>query len=190
LIFLCSSSKVRANLLKEANINFIQKSCEFDEETIQEKNPINFVKKATTGKFESCLKCFGDEIPLLTADTIITDGKEILRKPKNEEDAKRLLEIQSNNKIDIVTYHILGYKGKVYNHLATTTYYFSEFDKNDIEEYIKSGEYKNSAGACKVESFCKKYIKKQIGFTSTAMGLTIEWLINVTTKYIQQKNKF
>jgi len=184
LILLCSSSKVRAFLLKEANINFIQKSCEFDEDSIKEKDPINFVKKATTGKFESCLKCFGDKIPLLTADTIITDGKKILRKPKDEKDAKRLLEIQSGNKIDIVTYHILGYKGKIYTHLATTTYYFSEFDKNDVEEYIKSGEYKNSAGACKVESFCKKYIQKQIGFTSTAMGLTTEWLKKILEEII------
>jgi len=175
-IVLCSSSKVRAKLLSDANITFIQKSCEFDEDSITTKNPIEFVKKATTGKFESCLECFSDETPLLCADTIITDGKEILRKAKDEKDARRLLNIQSGNKIDIITYQIIGIKGKIYDNLATTTYYFDEFNEKDIENYIKSGEWQGSAGACKVESFCKKYIQKQIGYTSTAMGLTIEWV--------------
>jgi septum formation protein len=182
LILLCSSSKVRAKLLKEANISFIQKSCEFDEESIQTDNPLEFVKLATKGKFKECLKCFGDETPLLSADTIITDGKQLLRKAKDETEAKKLLEIQSGNKIDIVTYQIIGFQGEIYDNLATTTYYFDKFDELDIENYIKSGEWKGSAGACKVESFCKKYIKKQIGYTSTAMGLTIEWIKEILNK--------
>jgi septum formation protein len=182
LILLCSSSKVRAKLLKEANIPFIQKSCEFDEELIQTTNPLEFVQSATKGKFNECLKCFGDEIPLLSADTIITDGEKLLRKAKDENDAKKLLLLQSDNKIDIVTYQIIGYCGKIYDNLATTTYYFDKFDNIDIENYIKSGKWKGSAGACKVESFCKKYIKKQIGYTSTAMGLTIEWVEEILNK--------
>jgi septum formation protein len=175
-IVLCSSSKVRAKLLNDANIPFIQKSCEFDEELIQTKNPLEFVKEATTGKFKACLECYRDEIPLLSADTIITDGEILLRKAKDEKDARKLLNIQSGNKIDIITYQIIGYQGKIYDNLATTTYYFDEFDKQDIENYIKSGEWMGSAGACKVENFCKKYIQKQIGYTSTAMGLTVEWV--------------
>jgi septum formation protein len=182
LILLCSSSKVRANLLEEANINFIQKSCEFDEETIKTNKPFEFVKLATKGKFQECLKCFGDRIPLLCADTIITDGKKLLRKAKDEKEAKKLLLIQSGNKIDIVTYQIIGFQGEIYDNLAITTYYFETFDNIDIENYLKSGEWKGSAGACKVESFCKKYIKKQIGYTSTAMGLTTEWIKNILNK--------
>jgi septum formation protein len=182
LILLCSSSKVRAKLLENTGISFIQKSCEFDEDSINEKNPIEFVKLATKGKFKECLKCFRDEIPLLSADTIITDGKQLLRKAKDEKEAKKLLSIQSGNKIDIITYQIIAYKGKIFDNLAKTTYYFEKFDDLDIENYLKSGEWKGSAGACKVESFCKKYIKKQVGYTSTAMGLTIEWVEEILNK--------
>ena len=67
-------------------------------------------------------------------------------------------------------------KGKIYDHLATTTYYFDKFDENDLEKYLKSGKWKGSAGACKVEGFCKKYIKNVTGYESTAMGLTTEWV--------------
>jgi septum formation protein len=173
---------VRAKLLQDSKIPFIQKSCEFDEEQIQTTNPFEFVKLATQGKFHECLKCFGDKTPLLSADTIITDGEKLLRKAKNEKEARELLSIQSGNRIDIVTYQIIGYQGKVFDNLATTTYFFEKFDEKDVENYLKSEEWQGSAGACKVESFCKKYIKKQVGYTSTAMGLTIEWVEEILNK--------
>jgi len=176
MLILCSSSKTRAELLKKAQIPFTQKPCEFDEDSISTKNPLEFVKLATTGKFKECLKCHGDDIPILSADTIITDGKNLIRKAKNKEEAKKLLLMQSGNKIDIVTYQIIGYKGKIYKNLARTTYFFEKFDKDDLENYLNSGAWQGSAGACKVEGFCKKYIKNMTGYESTAMGLTIEWV--------------
>ena len=179
MIFLCSASKVRAFLLKKANIKFIQNSCEFDEDKISTKNPIEFVKLATTGKFNECLKCYGDEIPLLCADTVISDGKNLIRKPKNKQEAKKLLLLQSNSKIDIITYHILGYKHKRYDYLATTTYYFDKFDEIDLKNYLESNEWQGSAGGCKVEGFCKKYIKEVKGYESTAMGLCVEWVEDI-----------
>ena len=185
MLKLCSNSKTRADLLNSVNIPFYQKGCEFDEDSIPTKNPLEFVKLATIGKFNECLKCFGDDIPLLCADTVITDGKNLIRKPKNINDAKKLLLLQSNSKIDIITYQIIGYKGKTFDNLSTTTYYFDKFDENDLEEYLKSGKWAGSAGACKVEGFCKKYIKNVKGYESTAMGLTIEWVKKI---YINIKN--
>ena len=175
-MILCSSSKVRAFLLKQTGIKFIQKSCEFDEDSITTNNPLEFVKLATKGKFKECLKCYGDEIPILSGDTIITDGKVLIRKPKNINEARKLLQIQSGNKIDIVTYQIIGYKGKVYDNLSKTTYFFEKFDEVDLENYLNSGEWQGSAGGCKVEGFCKKYIKQVNGYETTAMGLTTEWV--------------
>ena len=87
--------------------------------------------------------------------------------------------LQSGRKIDIITYHLLRYKQKTFTYLAKTTYYFKRFDENDLENYLKSGEWKGSAGGCKVEGFCKKYIKHQEGYQSTAMGLNVEWLIEI-----------
>ena len=56
MLILCSNSKVRAKLLQDAKIEFIQKSCEFDEDSIKTEIPLEFVKKATEGKFKECLK--------------------------------------------------------------------------------------------------------------------------------------
>jgi septum formation protein len=177
MLILCSNSKVRAKLLQDAKIEFIQKSCEFDEDSITTQEPLLFVKEATEGKFRECLKCFDGDV--LCADTIITDGKTLIRKPKDINEARELLLLQSGRKIDIITYHLLRYKQKTFTYLAKTTYYFKKFDENDLENYLKSGEWKGSAGGCKVEGFCKKYIKHQEGYQSTAMGLNVEWLIEI-----------
>ena len=90
MLILCSNSKVRAKLLQDAKIEFIQKSCEFDEDSITTKEPLLFVKEATEGKFRECLKCFDSDV--LCADTIITDGKTLIRKPKDIDEARKLLQ--------------------------------------------------------------------------------------------------
>ena len=176
MLLLCSTSKVRAALLEKAGIKFIQKVCDFDEDSIKTTNPYQFVLEATRGKFEVNLKCFGDEQPLLCADTIITDTKTLIRKPKNIEEAKKLLLLQSDNTIEIVTYQMIGFQGQIYQNQSKTIYKFKKFDEKDLENYLQSGEWKGSAGGCKVEGFCKKYIENVIGYESTAMGLTTQWV--------------
>ena len=60
--------------------------------------------------------------------------------------------------------------------ISQTTYSFREFDRDALEEYLKSGEWIGKAGACMVEGFCKPYIEEVRGYESTAMGLNIEVL--------------
>jgi septum formation protein len=177
MLILCSASNTRAKLLKEAKIDFIQKTCNFDEEKLNFTDPYEFVVNASLGKFKECIKCFNDN--LLTADTVVTDGKNILRKAKSREDAKKILLAQSGKEIKIVTSMWIKVNGRVYGRIDETIYEFFEFDKKDLEKYLDSNEWKGKAGACMVEGFCKKYIKKVRGYESTAMGLCIEELVNI-----------
>ena len=48
--------------------------------------------------------------------------------------------------------------------------------EDDLERYLDSGEWQGKAGACMVESFCRRYIKEVRGYESTAMGLSVEVL--------------
>jgi len=174
-MILCSSSPTRAKLLKKAKIDFIQKNCDFDEESIRTSDPYEFVTRASYGKFKECLKCFKDE-DIISADTVVTDSKAVLRKAKSKEDAKEILLKQSGKEIRIVTCMWVRFKGRIFSRLDETVYEFSEFDSKDLQNYLDSGEWKGKAGACMVEGFCKKYIKNVKGYESTAMGLCVEEL--------------
>jgi len=176
-IRLCSSSQTRAMLLKEAGIDFIQESVDFDEESIVASSPKNFVYQATLGKYEENLKAFGyEDYPLLVADTVVTSQGQILRKAKCKEDARNILMTQSGNITSIITCMIYQSPKKKIIDISQTDYLFAEFDQKDLERYLESGEWRGKAGACMVEGFCKPYIKEVRGFESTAMGLCVEVL--------------
>ena len=176
-IRLASGSETRAMLLREANIDFIQESVEFDEDSIVATSPKNFVYQATLGKYEANLKAFGfEDYPLLVADTVVTSQNQILRKARCVDDARNILMTQSGNVTSIVTCMIYHSKEKKIVDISQTDYIFAPFDMDDLDAYLQSGEWRGKAGACMVEGFCKKYIKEVKGYESTAMGLSVEVL--------------
>jgi len=177
MIRLCSGSITRAELLKSADIEFIQESVDFDEDSIKASSPKNFVYQATIGKYEANLKAFGcDDYPLLVADTVVTAKNQILRKAKCKDDARNILMTQSGDITSIITCMIYESNEKKLIDISQTDYIFESFDLDDLDSYLESGEYRGKAGACMVEGFCKKYIKEVRGFESTAMGLNTEIL--------------
>lgn len=176
-IRLASSSETRALLLRQAGIDFIQESVDFDEEQIVASSPKNFVYQATTGKYEANLKAFGfEDYPLLVADTVVTSQNQILRKAKCVDDARNILMTQSGNITSIITCMIYHSKNQKIVDISKTDYIFSEFHQEDLDRYLQSGEWRGKAGACMVEGFCKSYIKEVRGYESTAMGLNVEVL--------------
>ena len=178
MIHLASNSITRAELLKEFGINFIQKAPEYDEEQITTKIAKDFVYLASKGKLQKAIEEFGLDIPLLSADSVIStkDGK-ILRKPKNIDEAKEILNIQSGSQIAIIT--AIHYKSQNFYlcDISATYYNFATFDQKDLENYLKSNEWQGKAGGCMVEGFCKKYIIDVKGYESTARGLQVEKLL-------------
>jgi septum formation protein len=177
MIRLASSSETRAMLLRDAGIAFIQESVDFDEDSIIASSPKNFVYQATMGKYEANLKAFGfEDMPLLVADTVVTSQGQILRKARCLDDARNILMTQSGNITSIVTCLIYHSKEKKIIDISQTDYIFDDFDIDDLDAYLESGEWRGKAGACMVEGFCKRYIKEVRGFESTAMGLSVEVL--------------
>jgi len=176
-ICLCSSSKSRAFLLNKFNIPFFQKSTAYDEEQIKTNSAREFVYIASKGKLQSAIESFGVETPLLCADTVIasSEGK-ILRKPKTKEDAKRILMIQSNSIISIISCVHYHSKTVAFSDISTTNYHFAPFDEKALDVYLESGLWEGKAGGCMVEGFCKEYILSVDGYESNAMGLQVEML--------------
>ena len=177
MVRLCSGSLTRAELLRAAGIPFLQESVDFDEDSIQASSPKNFVYQATLGKYRVNLERFGcSDYPLLVADTVVTAQGKILRKARDEADAREILQTQSGSEVAIITCMIYKTPRLELIDISSTHYFFDPFEAGDIERYIQSGEWRGKAGACMVEGFCKPYIREVRGFESTAMGLCVEIL--------------
>jgi septum formation protein len=177
LIRLGSNSPTRALILKNFGIDFIQSGGEFDEDSITTTNPKSFCYEATKGKFDELYKKYTvKELPLLVADSVVTCNNELLRKAKSIDDARRMLNLQSQNSTTVITCMIYKSLNLELIDISSTTYKFNKFDEKHIQEYLDSGECMGKAGAIMVEGFCKPYIKSVKGYESTAMGLCVEKL--------------
>lgn len=178
MIRLGSSSPTRAKILKAFNIDFIQQGGNFDEDSIKTTNPKEFCFLATKGKFEELYSKYGVlNMPLLVADSVVTCEGKLLRKAKDYDDAKAMLELQSGNKTSVITCMIYKSINFEFIDISITSYIFGKFKDEDLGNYLSSGECFGKAGAIMVEGFCKPYIKEVVGLESTAMGLSIEKLI-------------
>lgn len=177
MLRLGSNSPTRALILKNFGIDFVQNGGNFDEDSIKTIHPKSFCYEATKGKFNELYNKYGvEDMPLLVADSVVTCKGKLLRKAKDLDDAKAMLELQSGNKTSVITCMIYKSKFKEIIDISITSYEFTNFNKNHINEYLNSGECFGKAGAIMVEGFCKPYIKKVIGYESTAMGLCVEKL--------------
>ena len=175
---LCSSSPTRAKLLDQFGIAYAQKPVAFDEDQITTDDPYALVYQASKGKLEAARREYGLETPLLAADSVIVaeDGS-ILRKATNVKEAREMLWRQSGSEMAIVSGLHFQRSDLLLVDVSATHYRFDPFDAEDVETYLTSGEWKGKAGACMVEGFCRKYIRDVRGLESTAMGLSVEYLL-------------
>jgi septum formation protein len=177
-IRLCSQSPSRALLLSNTGVDFIQSPVHYDEEQIIADSPKNFVYQATVGKYQAALKQYDyHELPILCADTVVTSQGKILRKATDVDDAREILLTQSGSVTSIVSCMIYKSRKLELIDISSTDYLFSDFNEDELEAYLASGEWKGKAGGCMVEGFCKPYIKEVKGYESCAMGLSVEKLL-------------
>ncbi len=177
MLRLCSSSQTRAQLLHEAGIAFVRSGVDYDEDALAITVPKSFVYQATLGKYHAALSAFDyREAPLLVADTVVTAQGKLLRKAKDADDARAILLTQSGSVTSILTCMIYKSHALELIDLSVTHYLFDPFDDEQMEAYVRSGDWQGKAGACMVEGFCKRYIREVRGFESTAMGLSVEVL--------------
>ncbi len=177
MLRLCSASQSRAVLLNNFGIEYIQCAVNFNEESVKSNSPKSFVYAVAKGKLAAAQNQFGLDTPVLVADTVIEANNTLLRKAKNREDARKILLEQSDTQSSIITALIYKSKTIEFIDISATKYHFAPFDIEDLESYLDSNEWQGKAGACMVEGFCKKYIKKVEGLESNAMGLQVEKLL-------------
>lgn len=176
MIILASSSITRAAILREFGIEFTQVSHQYDETKIKKLNPLTYSQNVVNEKAKQFFAKFSNYDRVLFADSSVICKGEILGKAKTIQEAKRMLDLQSNSTLSVYTAMKFISKHCIMDSLSTATYTFGEFDESDLNEYLKSNLWQGKAGAIMVEGFCEKYILSSTGSKQTAMGLDIDAL--------------
>lgn len=177
-VILASKSPRRHNLLRGIGIDFeIVENHDLEEDypagLEPEEIPVYLAKK----KAASSNREIGPDTLLITADTIVWCDGDILNKPKDKEDARRILSKLSGNKHTVITgVCIRSQKKEVVFH-ATTDVFFSSLTAEEIEHYLVEYEPYDKAGAYGIQEWIGYIgIEKINGSYFNVMGLPIQRL--------------
>ena len=96
-----------------------------------------------------CLK-IADEHPndlVIAADTVVVIDKKIIGKPKDQNDAYRILRMLSNKKHYVYTGYAIHQNDKLIAGVTKSTVFFNDLSDELIYSYIVSGSPMDKAGA-------------------------------------------
>lgn len=188
-IILASASPRRKELLEQIGLQFDICPAK-GEEIITKTIPHEVVQELASQKAKevaAMVKLYEDtheelmtpqDIMVIGADTIVAYENEILGKPKDEEDAFRMLSMLSGNTHSVytgVSIVLLAASGKV----GEITFYektdvrMREMNEAEIRRYIETGEPVDKAGAYGIQGKCAIYIDKIDGDYNNVVGLPI-----------------
>jgi septum formation protein len=157
-VILASKSPRRQELLRNLINHFIVISSEIDETAREDEKPADFVVRLAK---EKALRV-GDRIGrsgmldslVIAADTIVVDGNEILGKPRDGEDARRILE-QLRNKTHLVFSGIALYQvasGAFRTRVVRSEVSMRDYSPAEIQAYVQSGDAFDKAGAYAIQN--------------------------------------
>ena len=186
-IILASGSPRRKQLLSEMGLSFRILTKEVDEKFPPGLSP------AETAVFLSQLKSktfqnneLNDTTLLITADTIVSLGKEILGKPRNEDEARKTLQKLSGRKHEVITGMSLRIRDRMHSFFASTDVYFSKLTDEEINYYITHYQPLDKAGAYGIQEWIgHAAIEKIEGSYFNVMGLPTHRLYKELTSFVE-----
>ena len=121
-------------------IKFTLLDVEVDEDNHFADNPRDYVMSLSEKKGRAASKKISEGI-VAAADTIVYLDGQILNKPKDADDAARMLNLLSGRTHQVFTgFTLLQVPiGKIIKHCETTDVTFRKLDADEIEDYIQSG---------------------------------------------------
>jgi len=183
-IILASKSPRRQNLLKELGFDFEINTKEIKEiypPELKRENVAQFLSELKASAFVNDLK---ENDLVITSDTIVCLGDEIIGKPKGREDAIKMLGKLSGNKHEVITAVTLLSKEKQYTFYEETEVYFKSLTIPEIEYYVDNYQPFDKAGSYGIQEWIGYIgIEKIIGSYFNVMGLPVKRVYEELIKF-------
>ena len=184
-IILASNSPRRRELLAGLDLDFEVKVLP----DIDESYPYNLPADEVAGyisreKAAPYRALIGEDDLVVTADTVVIVGDEVLGKPKDAEDARRMLQLISGRTHQVITGVCLLTTDKKHSFSVTTDVTFKQLSEDEITYYIEHYKPFDKAGAYGIQEWIG-----YVGVTSingsyfNVMGLPVQRLWEEIKKF-------
>jgi septum formation protein len=180
-LVLASSSPRRAQILRDAGFDFTIQPANVDESLAPGEAVEAYVARIAQAKAHAVAgRALADGTPaiIIAADTVVLAGKQILPKPKDADDARRMLRLLNATTHEVLTglFVIRAYDGISFAHLERTRVEFNRISDLDIDAYIQTKEPFDKAGAYGIQGIGGRFVRKVDGCYFNVMGLPLSRL--------------
>ena len=183
-LYLASQSPRRQELLRQIGARFALllagdgEDAEALEAVLPDETPDDYVQRVCALKAQAAVRRRLARnlaaLPILTSDTTVCLGGEILGKPSDAADAHRMLRAMSGREHRVLTaVTVVTASGTPMHALSISDVRFAVLTDNDIARYIGSGEPFGKAGAYGIQGRAAAFVAHISGSYSGIMGLPL-----------------
>jgi len=171
MLVLASQSPRRAEILRQAGIPFTVRVASVDESARPGETPEDYVRRLAEAKALAA-PAAPEEI-VLGADTTVVIDNQMLAKPEDDRDARRMLTLLSGRRHEVLTGICLKRGEQRIRGHAVTAVWFAPLSAREIDDYVASGEPMDKAGGYAVQGAASKFIPRIEGCYFNVVGLPI-----------------
>ena len=182
MLMLASASPRRRELLAQAGLTFTVSAANINEDLLLDEVAAAYVQRLAEEKAQAVwnanLSADTTEDPLMVlgADTCVVCDGQILGKPTDTADARRMLEYLRGRTHVVMTGLAVITSTKVVRDVEITQVMFNQIDDAEIARYISSGEPMDKAGAYAAQEDPIGLIEAIEGSRTNVIGLPMERL--------------
>jgi septum formation protein len=179
MLILASASPRRRELLTQAGLVFTVESSDINEDRQEHEKAAAYVQRLAEEKAQAVwnlrrsLDTQDDPLIVLGADTCVVSDGNILGKPTNTDDARRMLQLLSGRTHAVLTGVAVASRGKIISDVEVTQVTFNFLKDSEIVEYVRSGEPLDKAGAYAIQGYAARWIPRIEGCYFNVVGLPI-----------------
>lgn len=172
-ILLASASPRRLDLLRALGLTPEVRPADVDESLLPGEDPHDAAERLARAKASAVAASAPVGALVLAADTIVVLDGAALGKPRDPEDAKRMLRALRGRSHDVVTGVALARDGSLVSGRETTEVVFAPMTDEEVDAYVASGEPADKAGAYALQGLGGLFVERIRGTPSNVIGLPL-----------------
>ena len=186
-IILASASPRREELLQQAGFTFKVTASGVPELRSPGESPIAFVTRLAREKAQNVASKSDASAIVIGADTVVVCDEEVLGKPADAADAKRMLRLLAGRTHQVIT-GVCVLSGDVVELAAEVTMVqMLTISSHEIEDYVASGEPMDKAGAYAIQGRAARWIPRIQGCYFNVVGLPAA-LVTAMIEAVKQRS--
>ncbi len=172
-IILASASPRRKELLTQMGLSFRVVAADIDEHMDRELSPDRLVEAISAEKAAAVAAGAGANSLVIAADTVVVWNGEVLGKPADQADARRMLGELSGRTHRVYTGYTLRRGERVVTRSEGTDVTFRPLTAEEIAAYVSTGEPMDKAGAYGIQGLGSMLVEGIRGDYFNVMGLPV-----------------